>query len=291
MKGFIIIFILTAILCVVPSNAEITAARKEIFLNRVLQVYNMTVYPNNNRIIETGILPDILAENVHARVYDFAINLEGPLTTAEYFYGLTPNDYTGQQEPLVTVVGGIGVQHFIADEDQAWSIINYISLNLDTGETLNGTQFGHWRFNEQNKIIEADNYQFYYDILFREMVPDSAYPFYKALLLNQTCTREVMNCVGANQQYANYTACADHILTLPFGSPLLNEWNSGTCRWFHSTLTFLRPDFHCPHVGPTGGGVCVDFTLASLYEPFFPHDNHRLVGPPRYVAKITGPYL
>jgi len=266
-------------------SADITAARKAKFLKNILAVYNMTIYPNTNYIILTGNIPDVLAENVQARVYDFAIDLQGPLTTAEYFYGLSPNDYTGQGT-LVYVTAGVNVQHFMADGDEAWTNINYVGLNRDTGVTLNGTQVGHWRFNDDDKIIEVDNTQLYYDILLREMVPASAFPFYMATLINQTCSREVMNCVGANQQYTNYNACVAHILTLPFGSPLLNEWNSGVCRWFHSTLTFLRPDFHCPHVGPTGGGVCVDYTLASLYEPFFPHAHNRLVGPSHYYASI-----
>jgi len=279
------IFVLCLAAFVASSNAHITAARKEKYLKAILAVYNMTIYPNNNYIIRTGILPDVLNENVHARVYDFAIDLEGPLTTSEYFYGLTPNDYT-MTPPLTTLITNVNVQHFLADGKQAYSNINYEVKDVTTGTFFNATQIGQWRFDDHDKIMEADNVQVYYDIQFRENVPDSAYPFYVAVLMNQTCTREVMNCVGANQQYSNYTACIDHILTLPFGSPLLNEWNSGTCRWWHSFLTFLRPDFHCPHVGPTGGGVCVDFTLASLYEPFFPHDSNRLVGPSHYVASI-----
>jgi len=284
-KNFILQLVFLGVL-VASCSAHITPERKAKFLKNILAVYNMTIYPNTNYIILTGNIPDVLAENVHARVYDFAIDLEGPLTTAEYFYGLSPNDYTGQGSPLVYITAGVNVQHFMADGDEAWTSINYVGLNRDTGIAVNGTQSGHWRFDDDDKIIEVDNVQLYYDILFREMVPDSAYPFYMALLLNQTCTREVMNCVGANQQYSNYTACVDHILTLPYGSPLLNEWNSGICRWWHSTLTYLRPDFHCPHVGPTGGGVCVDFTLASLYEPFFPHAPKRLVGPSHYVVSI-----
>jgi len=283
MKALLYITLLAAtFLC---SEADITAARKAKFLSNILSVYNMTIYPNNNYIIRTGHIPDVLHDNVHARVYDFAIDLEGPLTTAEYFYGLTPNDYT-YPEPLAEVIVGVGVQHFMADEDEAWTSVNYITENLATGIKSNGTQLGHWRFADNDKIVEADNVQAYFDLAFRELVPDVAFPFYMALLINQTCTREVMNCVGANKQYDNYTACANFILTLPFGSPLLNQWNSGTCRWWHSFLTFLRPDFHCPHVGPTGGGVCVDFTLESLYEPFFPHANNRLVGPSHYYASI-----
>lgn len=280
MMKLVLLCILAAIM--VPSFGDITPARKAKFLNRILQVYNLTIFPNNYNVIKTGVLPDIMNENVQARVYDFAIDLVGPLTTCEYYYGLTPNNVTMP----VTTKFNVNVQHFMADGDKAWSSINYLLTDLSTGSSFNATQIGQWRFDDNDKIIEIDNTQIYYDIQFRENVPDSAYPMYMAMLINQTCTREVSNCVGANQQYENYSACVDHILTLPFGGPLLNTWNSGTCRWWHSFLTFLRPDFHCPHVGPTGGGVCVDFTLASLYTPFFPAHHDRLVGPSHFVATL-----
>jgi len=264
---------------------SITPEKKKKYLDAILAVYNMTIYPHNNYIIQTGRIPPVLAENVQARVYDFAIDLVGPLTTAEYFYGLTANDYT-HPTPLASYIERVDVQHYMADDHEAWTSINYVDLTVATGATVNATQLGHWRFDDDDLIVEIDNYQAYYDIAIREEIPDSFFPFYMAQLLNQTCTREVMNCVGANQQYANYSACVSHILTLPFGTPLLNQWNSGTCRWWHSFLTFLRPDFHCPHVGPTGGGVCVNFTLSSLYEPLFPHDHHRLIGPDHFVTSL-----
>ncbi|KAK6523077.1 hypothetical protein TWF281_002500 [Arthrobotrys megalospora] len=35
--------------------------------------------------------------------------------------------------------------------------------------------------------------------------------------------------------------------------------NSVTCRTVHLILAEVDPDVHCPHVGPTGGGKCVDY--------------------------------
>ena len=30
------------------------------------------------------------------------------------------------------------------------------------------------------------------------------------------------------------------------------------CRMVHQGMVALRPETHCPHIGPQGGGMCVD---------------------------------
>jgi len=259
--------------------------RHKKYLDAICAVYNLTIWPNNNYVIETGILPDIFNHNVQARVYDFAIHYTGPLDVAEYFYGLTPNNYT--YETLTVVIKRVDINRFIVQGNIAFTSINYVSVNLQTGVETNGTQLGQWRFDKNGKIKEIDNVQVYYDLGFRESVPPAAYPYYVDALIEQICTRHEKNCNGSNQQYANYTECDAFIRTLQFGSPSMNQWNSGVCRWWHSFLTYLRPSIHCMHVGPTGGGICVDYTLSSLYQPFFPEDEDRLVGPARFVRSIT----
>ena len=34
--------------------------------------------------------------------------------------------------------------------------------------------------------------------------------------------------------------------------------NTLLCRMVHQNMVPLRPDTHCPHIGPLGGGMCVD---------------------------------
>lgn len=83
------------------------------------------------------------------------------------------------------------------------------------------------------------------------------------MLTLHTIDRVMKNCVGANQKYASYNECISFLQSLPFGTPSLNSWNSTVCRWWHSHLTYLRPDVHCNHVAPDGGGKCVNFSLKS----------------------------
>lgn len=79
-------------------------------------------------------------------------------------------------------------------------------------------------------------------------------------------------CQGSNAQWNNtlglsqYDYCT-HFLTneTPFGS-WNNAWsNTVICRLIHVQLTFDEPDLHCSHIGPTGGGVCVDHSYNSWF--------------------------
>jgi len=254
------------------------------FLAAIKAVYNLTIYPNNNYVIATGILPDVLSPNIVGRVYDFAIKLQTPLDVAEYFYGLTPNNVT--YESVTDIITRVNFNRFLWKGNMAFTSINYVTTNIASGISSNSTQIGQWRFDDNDKIIEIDNFQPYYARQIYDVL-DPTNPFYRAFIVNQICTRHDLRCTGANKQYASYADCSAFVSSLEFGTPHLNQWNSTTCRWWHSFLTALRPNIHCPHVGPTGGGVCVTYNPASLYDPFFPNDVDRLVGPSHFVTSVT----
>ncbi|KAJ7209274.1 hypothetical protein GGX14DRAFT_566458 [Mycena pura] len=37
------------------------------------------------------------------------------------------------------------------------------------------------------------------------------------------------------------------------------------CRFIHLILAAIRPEVHCQHVGPTGGGKCIDIPYNQVY--------------------------
>jgi len=253
-------------------------------LASIKQVYKLAIYNYAEDAILTGVLPDVFNPNVTARVYDFAIMLQGPLTVAEYFYGLVPNRVTYESVPAV--ISRVDFNHFINNGQVAYTSINYvIALFPSLFVIQNSTQVGTWRFDEDDKIIEVDNWQPYNSVTTLAEF-DVTSPAYQDPYFTQVCSRHMLYCTGPNQQYDTYDDCIAFMESLPFGAPDENEWSSTQCRWWHAYLSKLRPNFHCPHVGPTGGGVCDDFTVASLYNPFFPNDPNRLVGPASYVATI-----
>ena len=68
------------------------------------------------------------------------------------------------------------------------------------------------------------------------------------------------------------------LTTLPGRNTLL-------CRMVHQNMVPLRPEVHCPHIGPTGGGYCVDYpsyavTVGQTYFTNFPfaYGNSSLSG-------------
>jgi hypothetical protein len=54
--------------------------------------------------------------------------------------------------------------------------------------------------------------------------------------------------------------------TKPYGSWNRANGDTVTCREAHAILTSLRPEVHCPHVGKTGGMVCVDVAYESYFD-------------------------
>ena len=77
-------------------------------------------------------------------------------------------------------------------------------------------------------------------------------------------------CTGKDKQYSNVLECATRLELKPFGS-FDEAWGDNiACRTIHLILTRIRPDVHCPHVGPHGGAPpnnykCVDIDYSKEY--------------------------
>ncbi|WVQ69682.1 uncharacterized protein L199_007902 [Kwoniella botswanensis] len=75
--------------------------------------------------------------------------------------------------------------------------------------------------------------------------------------LHPTAIPRSEHCQGGNEQYANRDECMTFLNGLPLvHCHRLGENNFG-CRYLHIPMLSFRPDVHCPHVGPSGGDMCV----------------------------------
>ncbi|GMV41329.1 MAG: hypothetical protein AMXMBFR64_30450 [Myxococcales bacterium] len=75
------------------------------------------------------------------------------------------------------------------------------------------------------------------------------------------CSAVQAACTGGNAQYPSIEECLDYcgtIAAFPAGDPGDTLGNSIACRTYHATVAAQpgNADAHCPHAGPTGGGVC-----------------------------------
>ena len=81
------------------------------------------------------------------------------------------------------------------------------------------------------------------------------------------CSVAEQFCTGPLKEYANITDCIQFLTNnVPYGSWDRGDQGSVNCRIIHTSLVPLLPEIHCPHVGPTGGGKCVDKTFDYYYN-------------------------
>ncbi|KAJ8107977.1 hypothetical protein OPT61_g8495 [Boeremia exigua] len=73
------------------------------------------------------------------------------------------------------------------------------------------------------------------------------------------CNSHARYCNGTNAQYGSWEACYD-FLTEKIRVGLSFELGKDTlmCRSVHELMVRYRPEVHCSHIGPTGGGECDD---------------------------------
>ncbi len=81
------------------------------------------------------------------------------------------------------------------------------------------------------------------------------------------CSIVMANCSGTNAQYADAADCMAQCtdLAFPAGTPGATDGNSIACRIYHAGVAggAGMATAHCPHAGPTGGGVCGTNTLRT----------------------------
>ena len=101
---------------------------------------------------------------------------------------------------------------------------------------------------------------------------EQAVEYYSTALATSICNTEVSYCNGTNQQYSDFNSCYNFLTNdIRFGKSYELGRNTLLCRTLHQYMIPANPDLHCPHVGPTGGGMCVDdLTYAQkVLQPVF----------------------
>ncbi|KAL9710660.1 hypothetical protein Ac2012v2_006198 [Leucoagaricus gongylophorus] len=85
------------------------------------------------------------------------------------------------------------------------------------------------------------------------------------------CTTHEEYCIGANLQYNSTQECIDFIMNrVPFGDIWQAGQDTGICRYLHHAMVPRRPGVHCPHIGPSGGDMCIprDYVQVTTENPF-----------------------
>ncbi|MCJ1318139.1 hypothetical protein MMC15_003466 [Xylographa vitiligo] len=240
-------------------------------LNTIQKIYNTSTYPNNQAFILNGssaIPPGLFNENASGRIAPIG-NFTGFEDSVEYFFGLTPPP----QAPVWDTWTSAKVVSYTSGCPEVASSVVYgttTGVNPDVPETYGKyistiKQVAFWRFDDQGAVL-------YYDAWFSNLndyttllYGTAPNPTYNSAIIEALCTEAEELCTGNNTQYTSKENCVSTLSAKPYG-----EWDEVwgdniVCRILHILLAKLRPDVHCPHVGPTGGMKCVNVQYNDVY--------------------------
>jgi hypothetical protein len=73
------------------------------------------------------------------------------------------------------------------------------------------------------------------------------------------CNSHDRHCSGANRQYQSWDECYRFLTQdVRVGQSFELGMNTLMCRSVHELMVRYRPEVHCSHIGPAGGGECDD---------------------------------
>ncbi|KAL8911933.1 MAG: hypothetical protein Q9171_002975 [Xanthocarpia ochracea] len=284
MRGNMTGMILTLLLLTLHCSAKLTGYKKRNF-DTISKIYERTQYPNNLAFIANGsasVPPGLFDQNVVGRITPVG-NFTGFDDSTEYFFALAPIPLP----PLYGVFSDVRVVEFTSGcPSVASSVVYFRTTVFNPNATNNGQylttlkQVAFWEFDKRGAVVKYDawipNVRLYTSIVSgRGNTVEPPPPAGQAATIQQICNTVQSLCQGNNTEYTTLDDCVQTLTAKPFGDGD-NIWaDSVTCRQIHLLLARIRPDAHCPHVGPTGGGKCVDVQFDEGYL-----DDQALFGKP-----------
>ncbi|KAL4789692.1 hypothetical protein BDV19DRAFT_20664 [Aspergillus venezuelensis] len=209
----------------------------------------------------------VFAENVQGRV-DITRTFDGRELNNEYIFGLFSDP---SHLSLVGIPISYNITQFAANQNIT-SATTVFTFNATSFNTLVPVTIDTWiLFNVDGKIVQYDAtfrwFGWLLDTLleaagtglFNTTDPAETQKALGDLLGNTICETHDQYCVDDNKQYDSNTACVNFLLEeIRFGKAYELGRNTLLCREVHEHMVQYRPTEHCPHIGPDGGGYCVD---------------------------------
>jgi len=241
-------------------------------LATVQSIYTLATYPNNLGILANGssaVPPGLFNANASGRVTPLG-NFTGFDDSTEYFFALSQPP----SAPLYTALTEATIVEFTSGcPEVAASVVYLKSTVVHPNATNNGQyvstlkEIAFWRFDDEGAVL-------YYDAWIPNLEvwtsiegggANFSSPAVQAGTIESLCTNIQGSCVGANVQYNSTAQCIQTLSGKTFGTYDEVWGDNVVCRTIHLLLTYIRPEVHCPHVGPTGGMKCVDVDYNTVY--------------------------
>ncbi|AEO67533.1 uncharacterized protein THITE_2144873 [Thermothielavioides terrestris NRRL 8126] len=229
-------------------------------------IWDNFLYPANVKQIQS-INSTLFAPNIQGRV-DITRTFDGAELNTEYIFGLFA-------DPTKLSLIGVPVSYNITKFAATDNIVSASTVFM-----FNATMFGKLipitidtftTFDPETKQLTQYDATFkWMDFLFAELYAeigtlihanstDQVDAYLTNIMAQTLCEAHSAHCTGADQQYADATSCYNYLTTqVRLGQVYELGRNTLWCRLMHAEMLQYRPSVHCPHVGPSGGGMCVD---------------------------------
>ncbi|OQE36862.1 hypothetical protein PENCOP_c011G08575 [Penicillium coprophilum] len=223
------------------------------------------LYPENLKQTQ-GNTSTIFTSDVQGRV-DATRTFDGDELNREYIFGLfsDPNHFS-----IVGIPIAYNITQFTAN-DNIVAATTVVTFNATGFGVLLPVTIDTWMmYNEDGKMAQYDVtfrwFAYFLDYLLEGVAkkinatsPDQAVAHFTDLLATTVCDSHEQHCTGSNKQYNDHESCYDFMTkTLRLGKPHEMGRNTLLCRKIHEHMVQYRPEVHCSHIGPSGGGYCVD---------------------------------
>ncbi|KAB5583587.1 hypothetical protein GE09DRAFT_1278766 [Coniochaeta sp. 2T2.1] len=229
-------------------------------------IWDNFLYPANVKQMQ-AINSTLFTPNVQGRV-DLTRTFDGAELNTEYIFGLF-------SDPTKISLIGVPVSYEIVKFAATDNIVA-----ASTIFTFNSTMFGKLipimmdtftTFDKDTKQISQFDSTFkWMDFLWDELYAeigtlvhanstDQVVAYLADKMAQTVCSTHDTYCKGNLQQYADSASCYNFLTTqVRLGKTYEMGRNTLICRTMHSIMLEYRPETHCPHIGPSGGGMCVD---------------------------------
>ncbi|KAH8800662.1 hypothetical protein F5884DRAFT_757514 [Xylogone sp. PMI_703] len=234
-----------------------------------INFWDNMMYPDNVQNCKDAKNSTFFTDATIGRV-DVTEVFPGRELNAEYSFCLfSPIVPTNKTIPLIGVPTNYTITHFAAT-DYIVAISLIVDLRVDLLNLTTPLEFvAFFTWDENGKVSQYDatlrRFGEYLDMLFEAATPllNATTPTETTekldeLITTGVCATATQYCVGPNQQYTSEQDCQAFMKTVRFGTSYELGKNTVLCRLVHEKMVPQDPDVHCPHIGPTGGNMCVD---------------------------------
>lgn len=255
----------------IQEDQECYFTNKELFEHAV-SFANDYLYPANTKQAEM-INSTYFAEDVVGRI-DVTRNFEGRELNTEYLFGLFTQLNNSDISSLLGYSVAYDMYEFVGSCNQySMSVVNNatfptngnavipfsvnIWIKLDRYKKIVQYDLSFLKFDRFFGLVELGAYQLLSNNKTATSIPDEGYDLIKSALVESICEVHEKYCQEDYPQYDSQEDCIEYLTNTRLGESWEGGDDSVWCRSIHQNMIEYRPSVHCPHLGPSGGDMCV----------------------------------